>query len=302
MDTNIQKYLAFAETVRYGSFTKAAEILSYSQSGISRMISDLESEWKVTLLERDRSGVRLTSDGEELLPYVLSVCEEHRKLQMQVDDLNGLHTGLVRIGTMSSIATHWFPQVIKRFQEEYPRVRFEFVVGDYEELEDKVEQGRVECAISRESTRPGLTSEFLQEDELKVLLPRGHRLTSRSRVPINELRDELFALTEKGDQALYKKAFDEAGFTPNTLVTTWDDLSMMSMVESGLCVGIQPDLVLRRMPYDIVIRPLENPVFRNICLVKRQKQTLSLATKRFLDYLNDVRSYDGAHGGPAQCH
>jgi DNA-binding transcriptional LysR family regulator len=63
MDMNIQKFMAFVRTVEYGSFTKAAEILNYSQSGISRMINDLEKEWGVSLLERGRSGVRLTSDG-----------------------------------------------------------------------------------------------------------------------------------------------------------------------------------------------------------------------------------------------
>ena len=76
MDGSIQKYLAFVKTVECGSFTKAAELLSYSQSGISRMIGDLEREWKVTLLERSRSGVRLTSEGIRLLPYAKRVCDE----------------------------------------------------------------------------------------------------------------------------------------------------------------------------------------------------------------------------------
>ena len=61
MDGSIQKYMAFVKTVECGSFTKAAEQLSYSQSGISRMINDLEKEWKVVLLERSKSGVKLTS-------------------------------------------------------------------------------------------------------------------------------------------------------------------------------------------------------------------------------------------------
>ena len=60
MDTNVQKYLAFVKTVEHGSFTKAAEVLHYSQSGVSRMINDLERDWGMALLERGRSGVRLT--------------------------------------------------------------------------------------------------------------------------------------------------------------------------------------------------------------------------------------------------
>lgn len=102
MDMNIQKYMAFVKTVEYGSFTKAAEILNYSQSGISRMINDLEKEWKVVLLERGKSGVKLTSDGMKLLPYAKNVCMEYEKLQMEVDELNGLQSGLIRVGTFSS--------------------------------------------------------------------------------------------------------------------------------------------------------------------------------------------------------
>ena len=78
MEWNIIKYLAFVTTVEYGSFTKAGEILNYSQSAISRMINDLENEWNITLLERSKAGVKLTSDGLSILPYAKNLCEEYR--------------------------------------------------------------------------------------------------------------------------------------------------------------------------------------------------------------------------------
>ena len=74
MDKNLQKYMAFVKTVEYGSFTKAADMLHYSQSGVSRMIHDLEQEWKVVLLERGKAGVRLTGDGIKILPHAKAVC------------------------------------------------------------------------------------------------------------------------------------------------------------------------------------------------------------------------------------
>ena len=77
MDMNIQKYIAFVKTVELGSFTKAAKILNYSQSGISRMIHDLEQEWGITLLERNRAGLRLTSDGMNVLPYAKELAEKY---------------------------------------------------------------------------------------------------------------------------------------------------------------------------------------------------------------------------------
>ena len=129
MDTSVLKYMAFIKTVECGSFTKAAELLSYSQSGISRMINDLENEWGVTLLIRSRSGIQLTADGTSLLPFARSVCEEYRKLRMQIDDLNGLHKGLIRIGTFSSVATHWLPKIIKSFRADYPNIEYELLLA-----------------------------------------------------------------------------------------------------------------------------------------------------------------------------
>ena len=85
MDRDRQKYIAFGKTVEYGSFTKAAEMLNYSQSGISRMIHDLEKEWQIILLERNKSGVKLTSDGLKLFPFAQIVSREYEKLQMEID-------------------------------------------------------------------------------------------------------------------------------------------------------------------------------------------------------------------------
>ena len=99
IDANLQKYLAFVTTVEWGSFSKAAKILNYSQSGISRMIADLENEWQVILLERDRAGVRLTSEGMSILPYAKSLCNEYYRLQEQVCRIRELYTGVLGIGT-----------------------------------------------------------------------------------------------------------------------------------------------------------------------------------------------------------
>lgn len=88
-DISLQKYMAFLATVECGSFTKAAEKLNYSQSGISRMIKDLENEWKVTLLDRDRNGVYLTSEGKSLMPFAQDVVHSYERLQAEVDGLTG---------------------------------------------------------------------------------------------------------------------------------------------------------------------------------------------------------------------
>ena len=285
MDTNIQKYMALVKTVEYGSFTKAAEALSYSQSGISRMINDLEKEWNVSLLERGRAGVRLTSDGLKLLPNARRVCEEYEKLQMQVDEINGLQSGLIRIGTFSSVATHWLPNIIKEFQKDYPNIDYELLLGDYTEIEAWILQGRVDCGFLSLPAHPELETIFLEEDKLLAILPQNHPLTRYERVPVEALCHEPFMLLEKGAKAEISQIFDRCGLVPKVHFTTWDDYAIMSMVESGLGISILPELILKRVPYEIVAKELEVPTYRNIGLALREKKTASLAVKRFIEYL-----------------
>ena len=285
MNMNIQKYLAFLKTVELGSFTRAAEALSYSQSGISRMIRDLEDEWNVSLLERGRAGTRLTSDGLTLLPHIKNVCAVYQKLQTQVDELNGLQAGLIRIGTFSSVATHWLPNVIREFQKDYPNIDYELLLGDYTEIENWILEGRVDCGFLRLPTHPDLETIFLEKDNLLVILPETHPLAACDRFPVTALCDDPFLLLEKGAKAEISEIFTRCGLTPRVHFTTWDDYAIMSMVESGLGISILPQLILKRVPYHIVAKELDVPASRSIGLALRDKKTASLAVKRFLDYL-----------------
>lgn len=285
MDMNIQKYMAFIKTVEYGSFTKAAESLNYSQSGISRMISDLENEWNVSLLERGRAGVQLTSDGQKLLPFAQSVCNEYQKLQVQVEELNGLQSGLIRIGTFSSVATHWLPNIIKEFQKNYPNIDYELLLGDYTEIESWILEGRVDCGFLRLPTHPELETIFLEQDKLLVVLPENHPLADYEYFPVTALCDYPFMLLEKGAKAEISAIFEQYNVTPKVYFTTWDDYAIMSMVESGLGISILPELILQRTPYRIISKELEIPAYRKIGLAMKDKKTASLAVKQFLDYL-----------------
>lgn len=287
MGADLQKYLAFVKTVEYGSFTKAAAHLNYSQSGISRMIQDLEQEWKVTLLERGRAGVRLTSEGIQLLPWVQKLCGEYGRLQARVEELNGLQSGLIRIGTFSSVATHWLPNIIRAFQKDYPNVDYELLLGDYLEIERWILEGRVDCGFLRQPVDPALESIPLARDEMMAILPRDHPLAALDKVPLAALSREPFLLLEKGENREVSELFRRHGLTPQTRVTLWDDYAVMSMVESGMGVSVLHRLILKRTPYDIVVRALDVPAYRDIVLALRERSTAPLAVQRFLPYLKE---------------
>ena len=159
METNIQKMQVLLETVRAGSFTRAAERLSYSQSGVSRMVADLEADWGFKVLDRSREGVALSADGRQVMPAVEALCEEFVRLQRRVDEMRGLMRGKICIGTFSSVATHVLPPVIARFRADHPDVDYELLMGDYSEIEQWVAEGRCDLGfIPREPRGAGMAS------------------------------------------------------------------------------------------------------------------------------------------------
>ena len=278
--------MAFVKIVEYGSFTKAADALNYTQSGISRMIKDLEREWRVSLLERGRAGVSLTSDGLKLLPQLKRICNEHEILIAQIEDLHDMQSGLIRIGTFSSVATHWLPNMIKIFKKDYPKIDFELLLGDYTEIEDWILEGRVDFGFLRLPTKLELETIFLERDRLLVVIPQDHPFADVDKFPVNELLSSPFMLLEKGAKAEISEIFEKHHIVPQVHFTTWDDYAIMSMVENGLGISILPELILQRIPYKIAAKELETPAFRNIGVAMREQKLLSIAAKRFLEYLH----------------
>lgn len=286
METNIQKYLAFISAVEYNSFTKAAEKSGYTQSAISKMIADLEKEWNITLLERNKHGVQLTSDGKSLLPYIKNLCAEFEKLQNHAKDLQGFESGLIRIGTFSSVATHWLPGIIKQFQIDYPGIDYELLLGDYSEIETWIMDGRVDCGFLSLPAAPDFDTVSLHKDELMAIIPKGHIYENAESFPLAALEKEPFMLLERGAKAEISAIFEKHNLHPRIHFTTWDDYAIMSMVEQGLGIAILPNLILKKIPYNIIAKPLEIPAYRDIGFALKNKETASLAVKKFMKYLS----------------
>lgn len=288
MESALQKYEALIETVDTGSFTKAAQALSYTQSGVSRMVAELERSWGIKLLVRGRGGVELTSEGRLVLPYVRDIVGLQRSLRMEVDSISGLRAGVIRIGTFSSVAAQWLPNVIERFQADYPGIDYELVIGEYAEIRAWIASGRVDCGFLVLPIEEEFDTITLGSDRLLAVLPPGHALAKERTVALADLAEEPFLLDEKGTDAMVTDIFREAGVHPDIRLTTPDDYVIMSMVESGLGVSILPELILERVPYDLAIRPLDVNPIREIGFAVRSQADASLAVRTFEGYLARV--------------
>ncbi len=285
MDNNLLKYLAFVKTVEQGSFTKAAEELNYAQSSISKMVADLEKEWGIVLLKRSKSGICLTATGEQILPRIRTILNDFQDLEGYVDQLNGVQSGIVRIGTFSSVAINWLPNIFARFQKDYPGIEYEMLLGDYDEVEHWIEEGHVDCGFLRKTPDMQFDSISLKKDEYKVVLPVDHPIAAKKKILFSDLEDQPFLLLEHGGKTEVSELLEAHDIHPQIRFTTWEDFAIMSMAEKGLGIGILPDMILQRIPYDVAVRSLEKPYYREICLAMKDREKMTPAALKFVEYL-----------------
>lgn len=282
---NFQQYEALLKTIELGSFTKAAAELGYTQSGISHMLAALERECGCTLLYRDRSGVRLSSDGEVLLPLFRTVENAQKELLGKLSELQGLEAGLISIGTVTSVSVHWLPSIIQEFHAAHPQIQFRLRYGqDYVEIEKWLSEGLVDCGfIGLPATYPHLNLRTLRRDAFVAVLPREHPLAARSSISLHELADQPFIRLEEGNDNEIAALFSESGIQPKVCFTAWDNQTILAMVSKGLGVSVLTELMFGEDPYDVVAVPLEPAAYRDLALATRKEGELTAAVQTFIN-------------------
>lgn len=264
MDT--KKYEVFAKTVELSSLTRAAQELGLTQSGVSHIIAAVESELDLPLLKRTRTGAHLTPDGEKLMPFISEIVRQEKLLHRAAAELHTLVSGKVRIGTFTSVATHWLPGMMMSFQQEYPQVDFQLFNGDYHDVDTWINSGSVDIAFIALPTRHKIRCIPLYEDELMAILPKGHPLAVRDICRVEDVARESFISLLESSNHDARRALDAVGMKPNIRFETKDDYAVIAMVRQGLGVSIMPSLLLRGNNEGIEIRPIDPPASRTIAL------------------------------------
>lgn len=277
----MNRYIALQKIVAVGSFTKAAELLGYTQPALSQMIASLERELNLKLLYRTSHRVCLTLEGARLFPAIQKTVAQYLSMQEIAKEIRGLESGVIRIGTISSVSSHWLPPLIAAFQAQYPNVAFVLHQGDNRSIPEWVRTGEVDFGFVNMSVYNGKAT-FLKEGEYRAVLPQTHPLAQQDAVTLAQLAAEPFLAIEEGGLSRPLQAFQEAGLAPQVRLRVHDDHSILSMVEYGLGVSILPELVLRKTNYQIAIRPIQPTVTRKLGFLTKSQQELPIASKRFL--------------------
>lgn len=281
----MNRYIALKKIIEIGSFTKAAEALGYTQSSISQMISSLEDELSIKLLSRSRLGVKLTREGADLFPFIERSILQYQSMLEKANEIKGLDSGVIRIGTISSVTCHWLPNLMRDFQFLYPNVQFVLHQGDYSTIQEWIKIGAVDFGFLSPSAVNGLETIPIKEGEMLVLLPENHKLSSLDSIDLNEIVDEPFILLEEGHFSEPMEAFHSCNIEPNIKFRIHDDYAIMTMVEAGLGISILAELILRRTNYNLTLLPANPPIMRTLAIGYKDKNSLPIASKYFIDFL-----------------
>ncbi len=241
---NLTKYEALAAVVEQGSLTRAAESLRCTQSNLSHSLDSLEKELGFPLLKRGRGGVKLTAEGERLMPSVRALLASAEQLNQTAAAIRGLDTGTVRIGAFTSVAVHWLPGVLKEFQNDFPNVDFRLMNGDYHDVEEWLSDGSIDIGFVNVPCALDCECIPLMEDRLLAILPLDSRFASYPKFPLVECETEPFISLLKSSDHDARRALEAAGVEPNVRFYTKDDYAIIAMVEQGLGMSIMPELLL----------------------------------------------------------
>ncbi len=284
---SINKYRTFLKVVELGSLTKAAEALGYTQSGVSHTIISLEKEFGFLLIARSRTGIELTSNGEKVLSSIREILKWEDHLKQEIASIHGIESGIVRVGTFTSVSVHWLPDILKQFRQDYPKIEIQLFEGDYREIENWISDNVIECGFLSLPSKSMIDVIPLHKDPLLILLPHGHPLNRNAPIPLEALREEPFIIQRKGSDDDIYRVLEHAPFKPRVVFSARDDYAIMAMVEKGLGISILPELVLRGQHWDIHKRQLERPTYRTLGIGVHSLEHVSPATKVFLDYVQN---------------
>ena len=275
---------AFLAAAELGTFTKAAEKLGYTPSGVSQLVNALENDLGLKLLIRERTGVKLSEDGARFLSVVRQIVKEEETLYQMAAETQGLLVGSVSIAAYSSISTHWLPKVIRKFQEDFPQIKINLQEGFRKEVSQWLSEKSADIAFM--SYMEPMPFEWipLAEDPMLALLSRAHPLAGKKKYPLKNLPDEKFIMPAFVYDDDVKLLFQKNKLEPRIEITTLESLSAIAMIEENLGMTITNQLVVENMNYDIVKLPLDPPQQLTMGIAIHSLKEASPAVRKFVEY------------------
>ena len=286
MDT--KKLEALAAAVELGSFTRAAEELGYTQSGLTHMMNSLEKDIGFSVLVRSRNGVKLTPEGERIFPLLQDFLERGEALQREIALISNNREEFIRVASYSSIAMHWLPEVIQRFRQNHPRVNVDIQMGSVEEVYRWAREGKVDMCFASRQDNMNMEWVRLRDDPLLAILPQGYQLGGRTAFDVRGFDRQEFLMPSMGFDLDIMRVLNRHGVQPEVRTTQVSDSVIISMVEHGLGISILSELILKGRQDDVLAVPLEPAAVRELGIGFSSRKEMRPLARRFITEAKEI--------------
>ena len=286
----------------HGSFSAAADALSYSQPAISQQIAALEKRAGTTLVDRGSRGVRLTDAGRALVDHAEVVIARLAAAEAELEAIAGIRGGRVRLASFPTAGASVLPPAVAEFSSRHPEVELSFVEREPEEAAQMLRAAELEIAIVFEYDKlnpteferfyEGIELHHLVDDPMYLALPRDHPLARKNRVKLQDVAEETW-IQETGSHSwcgsFHEAVCAKAGFSPNVGFRSDDYNVVQGLIAAGVGISLLPGLALTNVREDIVIRSLgPHAPSRQIAAATLAGRYRSPATGAMLEILDEV--------------
>lgn len=292
----LEKIKTFYTIAQVKNFTKAAEELNLTQPAVSSQINSLEEKYGIKLFERIGKKIYLTKAGEVLLPYAEKIIATFEEAKLAIAKVKDPSYGKLNFGASMISGIHIVPKLLKKFQENHPKIEIHVRVTYAYEILSMIENNEVDFGIIDERGTEKAKSIFevepLIEDNLILVVHPKHELAKKDSVKIKDIKNENLILTEKISSL---RAFFELSLTKNNISLSpfmefGNVEAVKKMVENGLGIAILSAISVKEeikfgILKDIKIKDIDTK--RSILLVKRKEKEFFPATKLFINYIKE---------------
>jgi DNA-binding transcriptional LysR family regulator len=281
----------FVAVVEEQTVAKAAAREHIAASAVSKRIADLESEMKVALFRRHRSGLQPTPAGHALLHHARVVMRDLAQLESELGDYEQGFRGNIRVFANISAMVQYLPDDLSRFLTRHPLVRVDLEEAISPLIVRAVAEGVAEIGIfGGNIPAPGLTVLPYRQDRLVVVVPAGHPLRKQAAVRLSAVLPYDLVGVQKGSSidSLVVRAATELGQAVKLRIRTSGFDAVSRMVHAGLGVAIMPELVARsyRLSLKLAAVPLDEPwAIRHLDVCVLEMASLPPAARLLVDHL-----------------
>ncbi|NKF23111.1 LysR family transcriptional regulator [Solimonas marina] len=283
MDDRTLRY--FVQVVRHGAFARAAEHAHATQPTLSKAIAQLELLCGGRLLERSRSGVRLTPEGEVVYRHAQLILDGMDRMRAELDALRGLQRGELRLGLAQLGSEMLFAPLLARYRQLYPDIVITLRERGSRLLEQAVASGELDVATTLPPTDPALDWLCVRDDPLLACLPVSHPHAHAKVFQLKWLTEMPLILFEEGFalNQLIRKALERRGIAPREVIHSAQADFILAMVASGSGVVLLPKLsAAGRSLSGVVTMPVADASLRWRMGVAWRRESQSPAARAWL--------------------